>query len=173
MLQELSKIFTAFKKKLISKSFDAAIIIMMSHGGNGEICLTGSTDNTANLMNDILMPFSNSNFGEFRNKPKIFISQACQIFQTSDYTQNVVLNTNRFSDMLICLSSLPGYEAYRSKTQGSIFIYSLVRNICQHAKFEDVVNILELVSYCYCSIFYSVICIILYNCFCLGPKGYA
>lgn len=147
LFQALSQLFERYKKMLVKTDCDVALIIIMSHGANGEICLTGRDHNTnkANVMDVILDPFSNKNFLEFIGKPKIFINEACQSFSTSHYTQALRLSENRYSDILFCQSSLPGFKSYRSEQNGCIYIYYLVKNICQHAYYVDFESVLKLV----------------------------
>lgn len=110
----------------------------MGHGHNHEIELTGKNpssggSNYANIYHDIVQPFSNKSFPKFEKKPKVFIFESCQNFAISDYSACLKMQNDIPSDILICLPALPGFSAYRNKTQGSLFMHYLVKIMMNHA----------------------------------------
>jgi len=137
-----------FKNQLVSDDIDAAIIVMMSHGANGELCLTGNDKKTsnANLMQDIVLPFCDAQFPPFRGKPKVFIVSGCQGFATSLYSRVLEFHDGRISDVLICLPAMPGYLSHRSLTDGPLFIHYLTRMIMEHGyrtEFQDLMGLVN------------------------------
>ncbi|OXA64607.1 caspase [Folsomia candida] len=134
----LEKHISGYKKNLVSSKAHSAIIIFMGHGHNHEIELTGKNpssggSNYANIYHDIVQPFSNKSFPKFEKKPKVFIFESCQNFAISDYSACLKMQNDIPSDILICLPALPGFSAYRNKTQGSLFMHYLVKIMMNHA----------------------------------------
>jgi len=121
---------------------------MMSHGANGEFCLTGEDKKTsnANSMQDIVLPFCDAQFSQFQGKPKVFIITGCQGFATSLYSLVLEFQESRVSEALICLPAMPRYQSYRPYTDGSLFIHYLTKIIMEHGyrtEFQDLMGMVN------------------------------
>ena len=74
--QELSEYLTEFREKAKTKQCSSCFIVIMSHGGSTADSIVMDDMEEMDLYRDIVYPFSDHDY--FRNKPKIFIVQACR-----------------------------------------------------------------------------------------------
>jgi len=134
---------------------DCFVCFIMTHGLEG--CVYGVDGNSIGIPN-ISKLFKPDKCPSLLNKPKIFFFQACQgesvmegsckttlkgtdIEHDSPSFHNII-DVPLEADFLIAHSTMPGYLAYRSKSEGSWFISTLVECLQKYHKVEDLLSIL-------------------------------
>ncbi|CAG7729226.1 unnamed protein product [Allacma fusca] len=75
---DLERILTKFKSRLVKGGYGSSIVIIMSHGGRSANSIVMEDVKEKNLYRDFVYQFSHNKFPEFIGKPKIFLVQACQ-----------------------------------------------------------------------------------------------
>jgi len=133
-------------------TFDAFVMIVMSHGGDGD-CILGVDGRETSLKN-LMVEFQEPKCPSLKKKPKVFIIQTCRGGSGSpadNVSSQAVPSTSTQVDYELCDASLlpdstlprsvfppeadfvlafatvPGYVSYRSTTDGTYFIQ--VRNM--------------------------------------------
>ncbi|XP_030065526.1 caspase-8 [Microcaecilia unicolor] len=136
---------------------DCFVCCILSHGKKQTVC---GTDGEEVTIKDLASSFTASECGSLAYKPKLFFIQACQggqqhkgIYYKKDSSEEFETDASplRFvpdeADFLFAMSTVEGYESYRSVTDGSIFIQNLCKNLkllCP--KNEDLLSILTRVN---------------------------
>ena len=132
---------------------DCFVCFIMTHGLEG--CVYGVDGNSIGIPN-ISKLFKPDKCPSLLNKPKIFFFQACQgesVMEGSCKTTlkgtdiehdspHQILDVPLEADFLIAHSTMPGYLAYRSKSEGSWFISTLIECLQKYHKDEDLLSIL-------------------------------
>ncbi|XP_066484898.1 caspase-14 [Tiliqua scincoides] len=127
----------AFRDKInrSNEEISCCLIILMSHG-NDNGCILGRDKKEAKI-EDILKLFNNKECPKLRQKPKIFIIQACrgkkndpgveaddEAMEPDDMTK---LKLPTACDYFIVYSSQKGYVSYRDTNTGSIMITTMAQ----------------------------------------------
>ncbi|CAF1573276.1 unnamed protein product [Rotaria magnacalcarata] len=140
---------------------DCAVIIILSHGGNGTIY---AVDELAlDVDEQIISVFDDHLIG----KPKLFILQACRGSQCNyrsesstrlwstdsiinetniDSGSHVITKVPKRSDMAIWYSTLKDYVSWRLPDEGSVFIQSLITVFARTAWHYDLVTMVQCVN---------------------------
>jgi len=126
-----------FRKQFEKKPVDACIVVLMSHGRYNTIVTKDEKE--VQIWTNVITKFKDVNCPALKNKPKIFIVQACQnIVQHVD-------GDDGCKDMLVCMSTTPGDVSYRDQTDGSWYISKLVEVLKQDPSLE-IIKVLKKVS---------------------------
>ena len=141
-------------QKMNHDQYDAFICCILTHGRYEE--LAGIDGKYLQIREDILELYTAENCAYLRGKPKLFIIQACrgseyqEVFETDiekDAGGGEVTDTKKGTlpneaDFLLAYATVPGHVAFRSATEGSWYISTLVEAIDTHYKREDMMSIL-------------------------------
>lgn len=148
---------------MIKEKVDSILIIISSHGVNGGIDLIEG--DCINVVEELMIPFSDTNFPEYQGKPKIFMPLVCQYLSGLESENSMHLSEldhqNHLFDMLICYPALPGFAHNRMRNQGTLYVNLLMYNLMKYARSLHFVQILDKVM-CSCLIV-KVICSIRFN----------
>ena len=133
-------------------SFDAFVMIIMSHGKDGDYIQ--GVDKKYTAVNDLMVEFQETNCPSLKKKPKVFIIQTCRGGSGSsadNVSSEAVPSTSTQVDYELCnaafsfdstlprsvfppeadfalaFATVPGYVSHRSTTDGTYFIQ--VRNM--------------------------------------------
>nr|AFN02465.1 caspase-8 [Ciona savignyi] len=147
--RQIEKVIQEYTKKDHS-SKDCFVCVVMSHGLAG--CVYG-VDGLSVSTSKISKSFRPDNCPSLIGKPKIFFFQACQGDRTMDGHSAPVDDVESDglpgrqivpseADFLIGHSTVPGYLSYRSRTDGSWFISTLVESLDKYHKHEDLLSIM-------------------------------
>lgn len=133
---------------------DCLLIAILSHGKYGVI---NAYDYEYSL-DTILNYFTVSRCPTLAGKPKLFFIQACQGDRLDDGItlhsrtteidhddESSMLRSFIPTDFLISYSTIPGYRAWRSSTNGSWFIQSLCKELWNNGKRYDILTLLTFV----------------------------
>ena len=145
------------------KRYGAFFLIILSHGSQYGICGTDSMQNqpgnVLNVERDVLPLFTNNNCPTLREKPKVFIMQACRgdmddnghtvetdavMERPPQYYKRHIPDT---SEYLLCYPCAPGYTSLRNTGIGSIFIQCLVEVFKEYHNKEDISRMLLRLNY--------------------------
>lgn len=143
--------------------YGAFFLIILSHGTKYGICGKDSNPNTPgnvlNVEHDVLPLFTNTECPTLREKPKVFIMQACRgdmddngycvesdaiMTQPPDRYKRQIPDT---SEYLLCYPCAPGYTSLRNTGIGSIFIQCLVQVLKERHDEEDISRMLVRLNY--------------------------
>ena len=134
--------------------FSALFVIILTHGS--EAGILGVDSNKEIKINDLLQYFKADKALAFEGKPKIFIVQACR-GDEDDIRRDGMTDSKRIyhtkpdipllSDFLIAYPCVIGYTALRSQGLGSFFIQELVLMMSLFHDKEDILSILNRVSF--------------------------
>jgi len=151
--------------------FDAFVMIVMSHGGDGD-CILG-VDGRETSVKNLMVEFQESNCPSLKKKPKVFIIQTCRgglgssadivisraVPSTStqvdyelcdaSFLPDSTLPRSVFppeADFVLAFATVPGYVSYRCTTDGTFFIQSLVKTIREHRDRRHFLEILTQVT---------------------------
>lgn len=72
---DLNKEVSGLAKLVNFEWYASLVVVLLSHGGEGTVC---ASDWKQLRINDLKLEFDNVNCPQLKNKPKIFIVQACQ-----------------------------------------------------------------------------------------------
>nr|XP_002122848.1 uncharacterized protein LOC100183123 [Ciona intestinalis] len=149
--REMEKVIQEYTKKDHSDK-DCFVCVVMSHGLSG--CVYG-VDGLSLSTSKISKSFRPGMCSSLTGKPKIFFFQACQGDRTMDGHSAPVDDVESDgaashgrqvlpseSDFLIGHSTVPGYLSYRSRTDGSWFISTLVDSLEKYHEKEDLLSIM-------------------------------
>ncbi|CAM1311704.1 Uncharacterised protein g5780 [Pycnogonum litorale] len=165
--QEIEQKAMEFTQKPEHAEADAAVVCIMSHGRHGDDIL-GSDGEYIKLVK-IIELFNNCNCPSLKEKPKIFLIQACRGAATdfgvtrdlradsnpTDYDVNDDTNADKmikdeklpsWSDILVAFSSSPGFESYRHEIFGSWFMQTVYRVFAERACESHIAEMLTQVS---------------------------
>ena len=142
--EEIKQSLLEFSKLDDHKKFCCCAVALMSHGDEGHIY---GFEGKKVSVNELIVYFSDQNCPNLKDKPKLFIIQACRnnvsskpptrepdnVSQKSplmrlmslDLSSDSVKRNSR-ADMLIAYSTASGNKSYRNKKTGSIFIQNLI-----------------------------------------------
>nr|ACP41139.1 caspase 8 [Tubifex tubifex] len=134
--------------------YDCFVCCILSHGALGTVY--GCDGKTVRVY-DLMSYFKGASCPSLRGKPKIFFVQACQgtekqqgfpadIETDSACAPSEVETIPNEADFLLGLATVPGYVSYRSKTQGSWYITTLVSMLSRYANRYDLLSILTRVN---------------------------
>ena len=152
---------------------DCVVVILMSHGRLGEVY---GVDGDKAKLDDLKAPFKPEMCQSLKNKPKIFIVQACrgdghqpsvpyhsqqagapESFPESDSPESDSPDVRSLpaspsatvpneADFLVAYATVPGYKAYRDRNTGSWFVTKFVEVMEQYHKHYDLLSILTQVN---------------------------
>ncbi|KAF5287190.1 hypothetical protein FQA39_LY16009 [Lamprigera yunnana] len=139
---------------------NSLIVIFLSHGTKNNVLRTYDEPIFAH---EIWGPFSNSNCSWFREKPKLFIFQACKgsLFSKVDERNIEVYPEDLFSmplepDMVIAFAAVEGSVSNRHISRGTWFIQELCRNLNAYGRRDDVLSILIRTTKCVVHNYYNI-----------------
>ncbi|XP_072042577.1 uncharacterized protein [Amphiura filiformis] len=129
--------------------YDCFVCCILTHGRLGHVY---GVDGYAIKITDLTGELTGIMCPSLAGKPKVFFINACQgvtaqpsvHLQQDGPSDNMVRIPNE-KDFLVCLSTVPGYGSFRSETQGSWFIFSLVAVMKEFHTRVDVVHMLGMV----------------------------
>lgn len=139
-------------------AYNAFVCCLLSHGNKGIIL---AKDGKSVELSKIIGYFKGQNCHSLINKPKIFIVQACQGDNWQSVTTENLPNSPTEAaplgmgsgmetlpkevDILLILSTIPGYKSARSKVSGSWFVMALTHILRKHpdAEMQSVVTLLN------------------------------
>ena len=149
----------SFATDLKHKNSKAVFVCFLTHGTlNGIYAADGKI---LNLETEIYPLLNNRNSPILRDKPKVFITQACRGSLLDEGVEFAPLNrpksskidsTKRgfepevlssFSDMFILSSSLPLYKSLRSEETGSTFIQTLCKVFREDSRHYDLATMVQ------------------------------
>lgn len=119
-------------------NFDAFIMIVMSHGADGD-AIFGVSGKHKVTVKELMDEFSVNECPSLADKPKIFIFQACRgsldereapISNNNGYVADAIARDSTLAlsvrpleaDFLLAFATAPGYVSWRSETSGSMYI---------------------------------------------------
>ena len=119
-------------------NFDAFVMIVMSHGADGDAIYGVSGKRTVRVK-DLMAEFTADRCKSLRNKPKIFIFQACRgsldereypISDSNGYMADAMVSDSTLAlsvtppeaDFLLAFATTPGYVSWRREESGSFYI---------------------------------------------------
>ncbi|KAK4873489.1 hypothetical protein RN001_015518 [Aquatica leii] len=150
-------------KDLAQRDFsnrNSLILVVLTHGGENNRIHT--QDGTI-FTHEIWDPFTNTKCSSFKDKPKLFIFQACKgkSFSQIDQMKVDVLPESTFStpleaDMLIAYAAVEGSVANRHIYRGTWFIQELCRNLNAYGRRDDVLTLLIRTTKCITNNYYHV-----------------
>lgn len=135
IIQELSSVLNDFKDKAANE-IDCCFVAILSHGLFGGIEMVDGE--LVNLYSDIVYQFDDYNFPIFKDKPKIFLVQACQNMPSLGSLQKWNNKSTHHSKVsldntIVCHATIPEVSAHRDIYLGSPFIYVFVHTLMNHA----------------------------------------
>jgi len=134
-------ILVRFKSEVIKRKISSIFVVVMSHGNSQEVQMVDG--NMVNMWTDIVYPFNDENFPEYRGYPKIFVFQTCQTFPLTTHSSLKRPQNGTSSDILVALPNIPGYTSKRNKRGlGSWYIYYLTRVLRELASSTELVDML-------------------------------
>jgi len=144
--QNFIALIEEFKQKFEQNPVDSCVVVIMSHGE----CNTVLTKDMQyiNLWEQIVYQFDNLHCPVLLGKPKIFIIQACQTFKVPSRTEEDAIplpqkTVPRVTDMLVCMSTTPGFKAHRDPYLGTWYIYTVTKVFMENAHRMDVVEMMR------------------------------
>ncbi|XP_059156669.1 uncharacterized protein LOC131941434 [Physella acuta] len=131
-----------------------SVFIIMSHGNKDEVY---ATDGRIKI-NDIVKKIQSKN--ELKNKPKIFIFQACRGSSTNrpenspaadcadvvSLTETDATQPPNFADCCVIHSTIEGHVAYRDITAGSWFIQDWCQVVKEFSRQDDITELMTKVT---------------------------
>ncbi|ODM95841.1 Caspase-6 [Orchesella cincta] len=142
-LENVRKILEEFKSKFVQRPAASCVVYIASHGEFNSI--HSSDHQSINLYKHIIYNFDSERCEELIGKPKIFIIQACQRFQTDDERTQVDAELQTPIDhAIVCFSTIPGYVSNRDLYLGTWYTYCLTKVFMEEAHHLPLVKMLEL-----------------------------
>ncbi|XP_034490815.1 caspase-8 [Drosophila innubila] len=135
-LAMLELIRTACSRSMLR---DSLIVCILSHGFEGAVYGCDSIPVRIDDIKNVLCADEN-----LYDKPKFLIIQACQQNGKNCQTRNVNATTrspSQHANMVVAMSTVPGFVALRHSVNGSWFIQTLCDAVEQHAASEHVLDI--------------------------------
>ncbi|NXC97581.1 CASP8 protein, partial [Certhia familiaris] len=136
--EEIKKTVKEYSKK-DHRNMDCFICFIFSHGEKDKI--KGVDDECVNI-EDLVSYFTGTNCPSLAGKPKVFIIQACQgsvphpsVTVESDSSGHLEVDASPLTsipdkaDILIGISTVEDYLAFRSRETGSVYIQSLCKKM--------------------------------------------
>ncbi|XP_022917983.2 caspase-6-like [Onthophagus taurus] len=128
---------------------NSLIVIFMSHGDKNNVLYT--RDGHIEVM-DVIQPLS----VPFKNKPKMFIFQACKGTVDDIKTNMIQHETNELifpiynlpSDTIIYYSTVEGNVSIRDFIDGTWLISELCKNFLMYGRREDIISLLQRTTKC-------------------------
>jgi len=150
--REMENVLKKYAQDEDHSAYDCFVCFVMSHGLEGTVYGVDGLTLQVSWIHKLFRP---GNCSSLTDKPKLFFFQACQgerrmgghFVPNSDVehdspTAELTFTTPNEADFLIGHSTVPGYLSFRSRTEGSWFITSLVNNLEKYHENEDVLSIL-------------------------------
>lgn len=119
---------------------DSLIVCILSHGFEGAVYGSDSIPVGISDIQNVLCADEN-----LSDKPKLLIIQACQQNDKNQQTRSMNARTksaSQHANMVVAMSTVPGYVALRHSINGSWFIQTLCDTVTQYAASEHVMDIL-------------------------------
>ncbi|XP_022917986.2 caspase-3-like [Onthophagus taurus] len=143
--KDIQKICKDFEENNEIIQSNSLIVIFMSHGDKNNILYT--EDGQITVM-ELIEAISNP----FKNKPKLFIFQACKA-TVAESLQNEVPQLifpiyNLPSDVIIYYSTVEGSVSVRDSYSGSWLISELCKNVLMYGRREDIISLLQRTTKC-------------------------
>ncbi len=128
---------------------DSLFVAVLSHGEMGAVEFIDGVN--VQLYNDLIHPFVEENFSDFKGKPKVFVVQTCQGHPNRDSiqsTRNVLTPPKRtgMKNIIVCQGACPGQYSYRNPKLGAYMIYVLVFVMMRNAHDTHFEKMLKLVQ---------------------------
>ena len=150
--RDMEKQLKFYAEEQDHSNYDCFVCFVMSHGLEGTIYGVDGHTLQVSWIHKLFRP---GKCRSLTDKPKLFFFQACQgerrmgghFVPNSDVEHDapsveLTFTTPNEADFLIGHSTVPGYLSFRSRSEGSWFITSLVTNLEKYHKNEDVLSIL-------------------------------
>ncbi|CAL8141127.1 unnamed protein product [Orchesella dallaii] len=139
-LTNVLKILDDFKSKFAQRPSGSCVVYIASHG---EFSTIQSSDHQSiNLYKHVIYNFDSERCTELIGKPKIFIIQACQRFQTDAAAPD--RRQVPIDHAIVCFSTIPGYVSNRDLYLGTWYTYCLAKVFMEEAHHMPLVKMLEL-----------------------------
>ncbi|XP_062597093.1 caspase-3-like [Saccostrea cucullata] len=129
---------------------DAFVCCILAHGSENAVY---GIDRKEIQIRDVINLFKGTHCKSLAGKPKLFFVQACQgdddhimVRSQRDYVADGIKYVPNEADMLLALSTMPGYYSYRNEILGSWFIQSFAKHFAENYKNTHLLDILTLVS---------------------------
>ncbi|XP_017852431.1 caspase-8 [Drosophila busckii] len=122
---------------------DSLVVCILSHGFMGAVYGSDSVPVAITDIKNVLCADESLN-----DKPKLLIIQACQENEKQNLTRQVNVTTDspsNLANMVVAMSTVPGFVALRHNIQGSWFVQTLCDEIEQHAASAHVLDLLTIV----------------------------
>ncbi|KAM8719906.1 hypothetical protein ACLKA7_006029 [Drosophila subpalustris] len=119
---------------------DSLIVCILSHGFEGAVYGCDSIPVSIIDIQNVLCADEH-----LYDKPKLLIIQACQQNEKNNQTRNVNATTkspSQHANMVVAMSTVPGFVALRHSVNGSWFIQTLCETVKELAASEHVLDIL-------------------------------
>ncbi|XP_017871677.1 PREDICTED: caspase-8 [Drosophila arizonae] len=123
---------------------DSLIVCILSHGFEGAVYGADSIPLSIEDVKKVLCADES-----LHDKPKMLFIQACQQNEKQLKTRNVNATTqsaSQLANMVVAMSTVPGFVALRHSVQGSWFIQTLCDTVQKHAKSDHILDILTLAA---------------------------
>lgn len=152
--ETIMDILTEFKAKFQTRSPmgepQSCVVFIGSHGSFSKI--ESSDHHPIDLFQDLIFTFDAKSSPSLIGKPKIFIVQSCQRFQTDDIrtpnrSEADAMLMNPIDDAIVCFSTVPGYVANRDVYLGTWYAYCLAKVFMDHAHQLDLLKLLKKVNF--------------------------
>src|SRR5207302_861341 len=101
---QVKQILQIFIEKCNADDVSSFLVYVGSHGGKDIIHLPGGVE--LHLFSDIIYQFSSQRCPKLNKKPKIFIVQACRMFEKTDEPEY-----NNIDNAIVVYATLPGNPA--------------------------------------------------------------
>lgn len=144
MLQELAILASQF-----SSEDDCFVCCILTHGENGSLY---SVDGGKIPVDDVLDFFRGDRCANLAGKPKLFFIQACRGDRVDKGVPVDMADSGgptwripTHADFLVAYSTVPGFCAWRNRTQGSWFVQALCCVLQERSELEDMASMLTVV----------------------------
>lgn len=134
----------SFSKWRSLKNAQMAFIAILSHGNDRGIF--ASDEEIVDLEGDIYEKLNNKYSPLLRNKPKLFIINACrgQMMDTGICTVDGISEPS-YEDMAIIYSTIPRHWSFRNSVKGSWLIQDLVKVFRMHSYDKDLFTLWQMI----------------------------
>ncbi|XP_071439415.1 caspase Dronc [Hetaerina americana] len=152
---DMKNILENFSTDKKHKDVDSCVLVISCHGEriDGETHFIAS-DGKPLSMTYVLNLFTNEKCIHLRNKPKIFLFQACRGFEKNYIQRNrtaldgqpYCVPLRKYSDMLIANATVDGHESHRDCFHGTWYIQAVCEVFMDHAWDTEIMEMLKKVD---------------------------
>lgn len=121
------------------------MLCISGHGLSNNIQLADNT--LVNIWTDLIYQFDDTNFKEFRGRPKIVLVNACQGFASREHIvpfSNPISSPNH-PDFLVFIATSPGFQTFRNGAIGTHFMRSVAYVLMRKAHNMEIKKLFYLV----------------------------